>query len=215
MNFDVIRVNLGYMLEGLQYSLVLALISIVGSFLLGIVFASGRISTRRYLRYPAIVYIEIVRSIPLIIFILYVFFAFAGMGINVDPFWAAAVALTVFASAYMAEVIRAGILGVKPGQMEAARASGLSYFNAMRLVVLPQAVRSMAPALISEFTKLVKDSSLAAVIGVYEFFNRVNIVNSRVLTEPFLLFGFAAVVYFVLNYSLSLAAKRLELRADI
>lgn len=212
---NVILTNFGYMLEGLQYSLGLALISIVGSFLLGIVFASGRISTRRYLRYPSIAYIEVVRSVPIIIFILYVYFAFAGTGINVNPFWAAVVALTLFASAYMAEVIRAGILGVRPGQMEAARASGLSYFHAMRLVVLPQAVRSMAPALISEFTKLVKDSSLAAVIGVYEFFNRVKIINSRELTEPFLLFGFAAVVYFVLNYSLSLAAKRLELRADV
>lgn len=215
MNFDVLWVNLGYIVEGLKFSLALAAISIAGSFVLGMIFASARISERKYFRYPAVAYIELVRSIPLIIFILYVYFAFAGVGIRIDPFWSAALALTVFASAYVAEVIRSGIIGVRPGQMEAARASGLSYFQAMRLVVLPQAIRSMTPALISEFTKLVKDSSLAAVIGVYEFFNRVNIVNSRVLTEPFLLFGFAAVVYFVINYSLSLAAKRMELRADV
>lgn len=215
MNFDVILVNLPFMLAGLGYSLALAAVSIVGSFILGIVFATGRISKRTYLKYPAIAYIELVRSIPLIIFILYIFFGLAGLGVNVDPFWSAALALTIFASAYVAEVIRAGILGVKPGQMEAARASGLSYVQAMRLVVLPQAIRSMTPALVSEFTKLVKDSSLAAVVGVFEFFNRVNLVNSRELTEPFMLFGFAAVVYFVINYALSRTAKRLELRADL
>ncbi|MCH1883979.1 amino acid ABC transporter permease [Agrococcus sp. ARC_14] len=215
MNFDVIFSNLPFMLSGLGLSLGLAAVSIVGSFLLGVLFAAGRISTRPYLRYPSIAYIELVRSIPLIIFILYIFFGLAGLGINVDPFWSAALALTIFASAYVAEVIRAGILGIKPGQMEAARASGLSYFQAMRLVVLPQAVRSMSPALVSEFIKLVKDSSLAAVVGVFEFFNRVNLVNSRELTEPFMLFGFAALVYFVLNFSLSQAARRMELRADV
>ncbi|WP_166979312.1 amino acid ABC transporter permease [Paramicrobacterium fandaimingii] len=215
MNFDVIFNNWSFMISGLGYSLGLAAVSIIGSFILGVVFAAGRISKRPYLKYPSIAYIELVRSIPLIIFILYIFFGLAGIGVNVDPFWSAALALTIFASAYVAEVIRTGILGVKPGQMEAARASGLSYFQAMRLVILPQAIRSMTPALVSEFTKLVKDSSLAAVVGVFEFFNRVNLVNSRELTEPFMLFGFAAVVYFVLNYSLSLAAKRLELRADV
>jgi ABC-type amino acid transport system permease subunit len=85
----------------------------------------------------------------------------------------------------------------------------------MRLVVLPQAVRSMAPALVSEFIKLTKDSSLAAVIGVLEFFNRVNLVNSRLITQSFVLFGFAGVVYFVVNYGLSRLARRLELRADV
>lgn len=215
MNFEVILNNLWFTLGGLGQSLGLAAVSIAGSFVLGIIFAAARISKRKYFKYPAVAYIELVRSIPLIIFILYIFFGLAGLGVNVNPFWSAALALTIFASAYIAEVIRAGILGVKPGQMEAARASGLGYFSAMRLVVLPQAVRSMTPALVSEFTKLVKDSSLAAVVGVFEFFNRINLVNSRELTEPFMLFGFAAVVYFVINYGLSSAARKLELRADV
>jgi putative glutamine transport system permease protein len=82
-------------------------------------------------------------------------------------------------------------------------------------VVLPQAVRRMAPAMVSEFIKLVKDTSLVSVIGVFEFFHRVQVTNSRVLTEPFTLLGFAAIVYFVINFSLSRLARKLELRLDV
>jgi putative glutamine transport system permease protein len=207
--------NLPYMLEGLVLTFGLAALSIVGSSLLGTALATARLSPALWLRVPATTCIEVVRSIPAVLFVLFTYFVLADAGVNVAPFWAAAIALSVFASSYIAEVIRAGILAVDRGQTEAARASGLSHLSTMRLVVLPQAVRSMAPALVSEFIKLTKDSSLAAVIGVLEFFNRVNLVNSRLITQSFVLFGFAGVVYFVVNYGLSRLARRLELRADV
>jgi putative glutamine transport system permease protein len=207
--------NLPFMLEGLVLTFGLAALSIVGSSLLGTALATARLSPALWLRVPATTCIEVVRSIPAVLFVLFTYFVLADAGVNVAPFWAAAIALSVFASSYIAEVIRAGILAVDWGQTEAARASGLSHLSTMRLVVLPQAVRSMAPALVSEFIKLTKDSSLAAVIGVLEFFNRVNLVNSRLITQSFVLFGFAGVVYFVVNYGLSRLARRLELRADV
>jgi putative glutamine transport system permease protein len=212
---DTITDNFAFMIAGLVRTLGLAGIAISLSLFLGIFFGALRISERPYLHYPAVAYIELVRSIPLILLIFYLFFVFGDVGIDIDRFWAAAIALTIFTSAYVAEIVRSGIASIDRGQMEAARASGLSYVQSMAYVILPQAVRRMVPALVSQFIALTKDTSLAAVIGVSEFFNRVQITNARVLTEPFLLFGFAAVVYFVINYSLSLVARRLELRSDV
>lgn len=212
---DAVINNFWFMIGGLKQTLGLAVIAITLSFFLGVVFGALRLSTRPYLHYPAVLYIELVRSIPLILFIFWLFFILSDFGLSVDRFWAAALALTVFTSAYVAEIVRGGIQSIDKGQMEAARASGLSYLQGMVHVILPQAVRRMAPAMVSQFISLTKDTSLAAVIGVFEFFNRVQITNSRVLVEPFALFGFAAVVYFVINYSMSLIARRLELRADV
>jgi putative glutamine transport system permease protein len=212
---DAITDNFSFMMHGLLVTLAMAGIAILMSLLLGTGLAAARLSKRRLVHYPAVAYIELVRTVPLILFILYIYFILADAGINISPFWSGTVALAVFTSAYVAEVIRGGVSSLDAGQMEAARASGLSYLQAMRHVILPQALRSMAPALVSELIKLTKDTSLAAVIGVFEFFNRVSLVNSRLITESFVLFGFAAVVYFVINYSLSLIARRLELRADV
>lgn len=207
--------NLPFMLEGLLITLAMAVCAIGLSAIFGTAFGVARLSHRPYLHYPAVAYIELVRSIPLILFILYLYFVLVDFGYQVSPFWTGVIALAIVASSYLAEVVRSGISSVPAGQMEAARSSGLSYRQAMFAVVLPQALRRMAPALVSEFIKTVKNTSLVAVIGAYEFFDRVNITNSQLLTKPFLVFGFAAVVYFVINYSLSSVARTLELRLDV
>lgn len=207
--------NLPFMLEGLLITLAMAVCAIGLSAIFGTAFGVARLSHRPYLHYPAVGYIELVRSVPLILFILYLYFVLVDFGYQVSPFWTGVIALAIVASGYLAEVVRSGISSVPPGQMEAARSSGLSYRQAMFEVVLPQALRRMAPALVSEFIKTVKNTSLVAVIGAYEFFDRVNITNSQLLTKPFLVFGFAAVVYFIINYSLSSVARRLELRLDV
>jgi len=212
---DAIWENLPYMLAGLKYTFGIAAIGIFFSFFLGTLLAVLRLSPIKWLHYPAVVYIEVVRSVPLILFIFFIYFLIAGMGYNISSFASASVAVVVFISTYIAEIVRAGILSIDSGQMEAARATGLSYARAMRLVVLPQAVRRMVPALVSEFTIVIKESSLAMVIGVPEFFNRVFTTNARVLTEPFALLGFAAFVYFVICFSLSWWSRRLEIRMDV
>lgn len=212
---DVVIANLPYLMEGLLVTLGLAAAAISISALLGTVFGIARLSSKPYLHFTAVVYIEIVRGIPAILLILYLYFVLIQFGYDLSAFWTGVVALAIAASAYLAEVVRSGISSIPPGQMEAARSSGLTFLQAMMTVILPQALRRMAPALVSEFTRVVKNTSLVAVIGAYEFFDRANITNARVLTQPFLIFGFTAVVYFVINYSLSLFSRRLELRADV
>lgn len=206
--------NLPYMLGGLSYTFGMAIIGIFFSFLLGVLLAVLRLSPIKWIHYPAVVYIEVIRSVPLILFIFFIYFMISATGYNVSAFASASAAIVVFISTYIAEIVRAGIQSIDFGQMEAARATGLSYAKAMRKIVLPQAVRRMMPALVSEFTIVIKESSLAMVIGVPEFFNRVFTTNARVLTEPFALLGFAAFVYFVICFTLSMLSKRLELRMD-
>lgn len=207
--------NLPFMLAGLVETLKLAALAIALSAVLGVLFGAMRSARSRLVRWPAIGYIQLIRSAPLIVFILYAYFVLADLGVDLTPFWAGVLALGVFTSAYLAEIVRAGIASVPPGQWEAARSSGLSHVATLRHVILPQALRRMAPALVSEFIKLIKDTSLVSIIGVFEFFHRVEVTNTRVLTEPFAVLGFAAVCYFVINYTLSRLARRLELRLDV
>jgi polar amino acid transport system permease protein len=124
---------------------------------------------------------------------------------------AALVALIVFNTSYMAEVIRAGIQSVPRAQMEAARASGLTYVQAMRFVILPQAIKNMVPALVNRFVALFMGTSLAYIIGVTEFFRAANNVNNRVY-RSYEIYGFVAIVYFLCCYSLSLLSQLLERR---
>jgi putative glutamine transport system permease protein len=212
---DAVFVNFHFMISGIGQTVGLAGFSILFSAILGVLVGTLRSSTRWYVRYPARGYIELIRSVPLIIFILYIYFVLTDFGLNMNPFWAGVAALSIFTSAYVAETVRAGVAAVPPGQFEAARSSGFTHLGALRHVVLPQAIRRMVPAMVSEFVKLIKDTSLVSVIGAFEFFRRVQVTNSRVLTEPFALLGFAAVVYFVINFSLSRLARRLELRLDV
>lgn len=206
--------NLPFMVAGLWETAKLAALAIVLSAVLGVLFGAMGSARTRLARWPAIAYIHLIRSAPLIVFILYCYFVLADLGLDLSPFWAGVVALGVFTSAYLAEIVRAGIGSVPSGQWEAARASGLGHAGTLRHVVLPQALRRMAPAVVSEFIKLVKDTSLVSIIGVFEFFHRVEVTNSRVLTQPFAVLGFAAVCYFLVNYGLSRVARRLELRLD-
>ncbi|MCG5218974.1 amino acid ABC transporter permease [Streptosporangium sp. KLBMP 9127] len=212
---DAIIDNLPFMLAGLWETAKLAALAIALSAVLGVLAGATRSARARYLRWPAIAYIQLIRSTPLIVFILYSYFVLADLGLDLSPFWAGVIALGVFTSAYLAQIVHAGISSVPPGQWEAARASGLSHVSTLRHVVLPQALRRMAPALVSEFIKLIKDTSLVSIIGVFEFFHRVEVTNSRVLTEPFAVLGFAAACYFIINYGLSRVARRLELRLDV
>jgi His/Glu/Gln/Arg/opine family amino acid ABC transporter permease subunit len=212
MDVHVIAENLPYMLSGLQATVVLAIVSMVGSFAAGIVFALLRLSPSRWLRWPAVAYIDVMQTIPLIMVIFWVFFLLPiATGRPTTPIRAALFALIAFNTSYMAEVIRAGIQSVPRGQMEAARASGLSYVQAMRSVILPQAIKNMAPALVNRFVALFMGTSLAYIIGVTEFFRAANNVNNRVY-RSYEIYGFVAMVYFVSCYSLSLLGGVIERR---
>jgi polar amino acid transport system permease protein len=182
----------------------------IGSFVGGAVFAMFRLSPLWWIRWPAGVYVDVVRSIPLIMVLFWIFFLLPILtGRPTTPINAALLALILFNTSYMAEVIRAGIQSVPKGQMEAARASGLSYLRAMVHVILPQALRNMAPALVNRFIGLFMGTALVYIIGVTEFFRAANNVNNRVY-RSYEIYSFVAIVYFVCCYSLSLLSMVLE-----
>ena len=214
MDFSVIPRNLPYMLQGLGLTVMLALVSMSASLVTGTVFAMLRLSPHRWVRVPVGIFIDVMRTIPLIMVIFWFFFLVPIVtGRPVTPLSAALIALIVFNTSYMAEVIRGGILSVPKTQMDAARGSGIGYLRAMWHVILPQAFRNMLPAVVSRFVALFMGTSLAYIIGVTEFFRAANNINNRVY-QSYVIYGFVAIVYFVCCYGLSLIGHRLQGRLD-
>jgi|DewCreStandDraft_1066081.scaffolds.fasta_scaffold00527_28 putative glutamine transport system permease protein len=208
-----------FLLTGLQATLTIAVAAIALSLVFGTLLALARLGRLPLLHYPAVLYIEVIRALPVLFLIFFFFFGgargFSVAGVRVswtDPIVAAIVALTAYTSAVNAEIVRAGILSIEKGQLEAARALGLPYIQMMRLVVLPQALRRMVPPLVSQFITLVKDTSLAYVIGTHELLNKAKILYSGFETGPIQALFVAALIYLTINYSLSRFSRRFEVR---
>jgi His/Glu/Gln/Arg/opine family amino acid ABC transporter permease subunit len=215
MDFSVIPPNLSYMLQGLGVTFVLAIVSMVASLISGTFFAMMRTSSVAGVRIPAAVFIDVMRTVPLIMVMFWFFFLIPIVtGRSVSAFGAALVALIVFNTSYMAEVIRAGLLSVRRTQTEAAHSSGLSYVQTMWYVILPQAFRNMLPAVVNRLIALVMGTSLAYIIGVTEFFRAANNVNNRVY-QSFAIYTFVAAVYFICCYSISLIGRHFERRLNL
>ena len=200
-----------YGLGGLTLSIVLAFIALTASFAIGLVAGLGRLSKSPLISTPSILYIELIRGNPLIMVIFWVyFFSPILTGMQMDVFWSATIAFTIFSGAYLAEIVRAGVKAIPPGQMEAATASGLNYFKAMRFVILPQALKMMIPAIVGQFIALFKDTSLAYIIGVFELTTVAQTVNNRLMIYPFEIYTTIAFLYFICCYSMSMVARNLE-----
>jgi polar amino acid transport system permease protein len=200
-------------LGGLSFSILMALIAISISFFIGLFVGLGRRSKNKILSIPCIVYIEVIRGNPLIIVIFWVYFflpIFVGAYLNV--FWSATIALTVFTGAYIAEIVRGGIANIPKGQFEAAYGTGLSYYQTMRCIILPQALKQMIPAIVGQFIAIFKDTSLAFVIGVMELTFVAQGLNNRLMIYPFEIYTTIAVLYFLICYAMSRFAGRLEHR---
>lgn len=210
--FTVLVKNLPYLWGGLQLTLWLSLIAIIISFIFGTVLGMARLSRSVVGRWLAGCYVELVRATPLIMVIFWIFFLLPIVtGRPIPPLESALVAFVIFTSAYVAEIVRAGIQAVPKGQREAALASGLTGWQVMREVILPQALTKMIPPLVGQFISLFKDTSLAYIIGVLELTRRATIVNNREF-QSFSIFAFVAIVYFVFCYALSRGARLLEAR---
>jgi len=200
-----------YGLGGLSLSIVLAFIALTASFAIGLAAGLGRLSKSPLISTPSILYIELIRGNPLIMVIFWIyFFSPIITGMQMDVFWSATIAFTIFSGAYLAEIVRAGVKAIPPGQMEAATASGLNYFKAMRFVILPQALKMMIPAIVGQFIALFKDTSLAYIIGVFELTTVAQTVNNRIMIYPFEIYTTIAVLYFICCYSMSMVARNLE-----
>jgi glutamate transport system permease protein len=196
--------------EGLTNTLHAAVYAMVLAMLLGVVLAFGRLSQRRFLRLPVIAVIEFFRGVPLLLLIFALFLAFPiVVHTDLPALWALVLALTLYNGAVIAEIIRAGVQSIPKGQTEAASAIGLSRGQTLRIVLLPQAVRVMLPALISQLVVLLKDTSLGFVIGYAELL-RTGGQLVQVLRNPLQLYLLVALVYILINSLLSALAGYLE-----
>ncbi len=214
MDWSVVGRNFTFMIGGLGLTLQLAVIALAGGFLLGVMVGMGRLSSTSWVYYPATFYVHFFRSQPLILVIFWFYFLVPVIvGRPLGAFVSAVVAFVVFEAAYFAEIVRGGMKSVKKGQQMAAYASGLSYYQVQRHVVLPQALRNMVPALTTQAVVIFQDTSLGYVIGLREFLRRVNLVDSREVRSVEL-YLFAAAVYLVLCGAGSFLSRRLEHRRE-
>ncbi len=190
----------------------LAIPAILFGFCVGIVLGLARLASRPWIHYPAVIYIEVIRGIPLVMVIFWFWFLVPVMiGRAVPEYWVALTAFVIFEGAYIGEIIRAGIQSVPKGQNDAATASGLSYLQTMWSVILPQAIRNMIPSLVTQFIVLFKDTSLASIIGMMDLTKAAQTVSEREI-RPFEMYLFIAVVYWAFTYSMSRFSRWLEVR---
>jgi polar amino acid transport system permease protein len=196
-------------LFAVRWTIVLTVMAFVGGGIGGLVVALLRTSDNRVARAVMIVFIRIFQGTPLLMQLFLAYFGMTIFGFNVNPLVAAMIALTAHASAYLGEIWRGCIEAVPSGQGEAATALGLRYFNRMRYVVLPQAARIAVPPTVGFLVQLLKETSLASIIGFVELTRQAQIIDS-VTFRPFLVFSIVAAIYFAMCWPLSLAARRLE-----
>ncbi|MGD8388625.1 MAG: amino acid ABC transporter permease [Desulfobacteraceae bacterium] len=212
MDIDVILRNANFLLGGLVLTFELAVLAIGGGLCLGVLLGTARISSRPWIYYPASAYVHFFRGLPLILVIFWLYFLTPVVtGCAVNEFAAAVVSFIVYEAAYLGEIVRAGIQSVPEGQQSAAAASGMTQWQILRHVLLPQALRNMVPSLVTHAVVIFQDTSLAYVIGLREFLRRINLVDARE-ARSLELYLFAGLVYFVLCSIGTAASRRMERR---
>lgn len=200
-------------LGGLANTLILSALSIVLAFPFAILLAFSRLSKHRVLRWPATVLVYVTRGVPLLMLVLWSYFLVPLLtGADVPSFLTMLTTLVVYQGAFLSEIIRAGIVALGQGQMDAARALGHSYFSAMRYVILPQALYNMIPSMLSTFVATIKDTTLGYVINVPDLTFAASQVNNQLLTQPFQVFLILALTYYVICWSLTWLTNVVERR---
>lgn len=210
--WSVIREALPHLLRGAVTTLEITSISLVIAMFIGLSIGLLRVSNNRLLRFAANFYVDLIRGTPLLVQILFIYIGVpSAFDIRLSEFTAGIIAISINAGAYLVEIFRAGIESIDRGQMEAGRSLGFSYWQSMRLVILPQAVRRMTPAFVNQFIISLKDTSLLSVIGIAELLMQgqsIYAVNFRAME----ILGAVAVFYFVIIYTLTLFSRWLERR---
>lgn len=200
-----------FFLVGLRVTVEVALVSMAGAMTIGAVMALARLSRAGPARWLAAAYVEFFRGVPLVLLIFFCALGLPRYGIRFSLFWYLALGLIVYNSAVLAEIFRAGILSLERGQTEAAYSLGMGYWQAMLLVIVPQAARRMIPAIVSQLVTLLKDTSLGAAIAFEELLRRSRI-NGEFFQNKLQSLFVAALIYIVINFALSRLARRLEVR---
>jgi polar amino acid transport system permease protein len=211
-DFGVIAANWRFIAYGVEITILLALASGAASLVLGLIVALARLEGPAWLRRVLVLYIDSMRAVPVLVVLVWTFFALPILlGVTMSPFAAALIGLTVHLAAYAAEIVRAGIESVRPGQTAAARALGFNRAQTLRHVVLPQALVRMLPAFGSLLSVTIKDTSIASVIAVPELMRQSETLAGQSF-QPLEVFTFAMLVYFVLLYPVTRGVDRVYRR---
>ena len=204
--------NLKFLLSGLTTTIYISIVSIIISIILGLLVAIPSLAKSKFLTYLNIGYVEIVRAIPLLVLILWIYYGLPIMtGISFSPFVSGIIALSISESAFQAEIFRAGINSIKKSQWEAGSSLGLSFFRKLRLVILPQAIKNILPAIGNQFVYVLKMSSLVSIIGIGDLTRKA---NELVVTtyRPLEIYTFLILEYLILILVVSFLVRKLERR---
>jgi putative glutamine transport system permease protein len=203
-------INLRFLFDGLLVTIEVSIASIILSFLFGAIMGTIRFSAIPFVSRIVGLVVDIIRNLPLLLIIFFTYFALPQIGIKFDIFWSAVIALTIFESAMLSEIFRAGLNAVPKGQMEAGLSTGLTYLQVMFSIMIPQAFRSMVPAIVSQLISLVKDTSLAVIISLPEFTHNAKIIYGQNSNYVIPMYFALTLGYFVICYLLSLLSKYFE-----
>ena len=202
--------NLKFLLSGFTTTIFISVVSISLSIVLGLIVAIPSLAKNKFLTYFNIGYVEIVRAIPLLVLILWIYYGLPIMtGISFSPFVSGIIALSISESAFQAEIFRAGINSIRKPQWEAGSSLGLNFFRKLRLVILPQAIRNILPAIGNQFVYVLKMSSLVSIIGIGDLTRKA---NELVVTtyRPLEIYTFLILEYLILILIVSFLVRRLE-----
>ena len=200
-----------FLLGGLVNTLRAAALALIAAVAAGTLLALGRLSRRLPVRLAAGAYIQFFRSLPLLVLIIFMYFGLPTLGVSLSPYWALVSGLAIYNAAVFGEIFRAGILSLDRGQPEAALSIGLRPWQAMWLIVLPQAYRRMIPTIVSQTVTLLKDTTLGFTVGYLELLRKAQIIGEygNDLLQAYIV---VAVIYLAVNIPLSRVARRLEVR---
>ncbi|WP_041709034.1 amino acid ABC transporter permease [Advenella kashmirensis] len=207
-------VQLMYLLKGVGWTLVLSLISFALGSLAGFAVMLARVSVHKSIRVITSAYIQMIQGIPLLVLLFIVYFGVGIFGINVAPLVASALALMVHVSAFLGEIWRGSVQAIEKTQWEASECLGLSRWQSLMLVIIPQALRMSLPPSVGYLVQVIKLTSLASVVGFVELTRAGQIINNS-LFQPFLVFVLVGAFYFVLCYPLSLWSRAMERKLNV
>jgi polar amino acid transport system permease protein len=203
--------SLPFLWQGLLITLEVSGIVVVVALVLGIVLGAGLTYGPRIVAWPIRVYSDVMRGMPVLVLIFFVYYGLPALGVKIANFWAALAALAAFETAHVAETARGALQSIHPGQTEAAKAVGLTFEQRMIYVIFPQAVRRFLPPWMNTVVDTVKGSALVSLVGIVDLTLSIQQVIGRTF-RPMPLYVLGALIYFVINYALSLSARRLEAR---
>ena len=204
--------HLLFLAQGAMWTIVLSLIALVGGGLVGFAVALCRVSSNASLRIATSGYVQLIQGTPLLVLMFLSYFGLAAIGLKLSPLAAAGASLTIYVGAYLGEIWRGAIQSVPRPQWEAAEGLALSRTQRMFKVILPQAIRIATPPTVGFMVQIIKNTSLASVVGFVELARSGQIINNS-LFEPFLIYSIIALVYFALCYPVSRLSRRLERQA--